>query len=107
MKSRLERELLTLALIFRKTPTARAELQRQLVELHSGGRQLVSAELAEFIETRCGARTRKGSPCRRKGNGRGGRCSNHGGLSTGPRTPEGRRRSLENLVQFHGESHGP
>jgi len=40
----------------------------------------------------CGARTRSGVPC----NGwamPNGRCRLHGGLSTGPRTPEGLERS--------------
>ena len=41
---------------------------------------------------RCGARTRAGHPCQRKGLGRGGRCPNHGGLSSGARTEEGRAR---------------
>jgi hypothetical protein len=41
---------------------------------------------------RCGAKTRKGTPCQAQGNGRGGRCRNHGGMSTGARTPEGRER---------------
>jgi hypothetical protein len=40
----------------------------------------------------CGAKTRAGHPCRRKGTGKGGRCLNHGGRSTGPRTIEGRWR---------------
>lgn len=46
-------------------------------------------------QRRCGAKTRKGTPCQRKGLGRGGRCPNHGGLSTGPKTPEGKARSLQ------------
>lgn len=46
-------------------------------------------------EHRCGAKTRAGHPCRRKGAGAGGRCPNHGGMSTGPRTPEGRERIAE------------
>jgi hypothetical protein len=40
---------------------------------------------------RCGARTRSGEPCQRKAL-KNGRCPNHGGLSTGPRTREGRAR---------------
>jgi len=40
----------------------------------------------------CGAKTRVGHPCRRKGSGAGGRCLLHGGRSTGPRTIEGRER---------------
>jgi hypothetical protein len=43
----------------------------------------------------CGAKTRAGHACRRKGSGRGGRCPNHGGRSTGPRTEEGRARIAE------------
>jgi hypothetical protein len=38
----------------------------------------------------CGAYARStGEPCQAPGNGRGGRCKLHGGMSTGPRTPEG------------------
>jgi hypothetical protein len=37
----------------------------------------------------CGAKTRRGSSCVRKALPNG-RCPNHGGMSTGPRTPEGR-----------------
>ena len=49
----------------------------------------------------CGALTRKGSPCMMNGKalGNGGRCKYHGGKSTGPKTPEGRARSLANLRQ--------
>ena len=50
------------------------------------------ARLRELRNKPCGARTRSGHPCRRKGLGKGGRCPNHGGMSTGPRTPEGRAR---------------
>jgi len=41
---------------------------------------------------RCGAKTRKGTPCQAAGIGKGGRCRSHGGLSTGARTAEGRER---------------
>jgi DNA-binding XRE family transcriptional regulator len=40
---------------------------------------------------RCGARTRLGRPCIRKALTNG-RCPNHGGLSTGPKTEAGRQR---------------
>ena len=40
---------------------------------------------------RCGARTRRGTCCVRKAL-ENGRCPNHGGLSTGPRTKAGRKR---------------
>ena len=46
----------------------------------------------EWPGARCGAKTRKGSPCQRPAVARTGRCPNHGGKSTGPRTEEGRAR---------------
>jgi hypothetical protein len=45
-------------------------------------------------DERCGARTRKGTSCRRRTYPNG-RCRNHGGLSTGPKTEAGRRRIAE------------
>jgi hypothetical protein len=53
--------------------------------------------LRELRNRHCGAKTRAGHPCRRKGLGRGGRCANHGGSSTGPRTTEGRAREARTL----------
>ena len=44
----------------------------------------------------CGAKTRAGTPCKQKAVYANGRCKFHGGLSTGPRTPEGKRRSALN-----------
>ena len=41
---------------------------------------------------RCGAKTRKGTPCKAPAMANG-RCRMHGGKSTGPRTPEGLERS--------------
>ena len=53
---------------------------------------------------RCGARTRAGGRCKapavwdhQDDVARNGRCRLHGGLSTGPRTEEGKRRTLEAL----------
>ena len=46
-------------------------------------------------EGRCGARTRKGTPCQAKGRLNGRRCKLHGGMSTGARTEEGRTRIAE------------
>lgn len=43
----------------------------------------------------CGARTRKGTPCRAKALPGKMRCKYHGGMSTGPKTPEGRERISE------------
>ena len=44
---------------------------------------------------RCGARTRKGTPCRARTMHGKARCKFHGGASTGPRTSEGRARIAE------------
>jgi len=49
---------------------------------------------AAFARTRCNAMTRKGTPCQAEGSGKGGRCRFHGGMSTGPKSPEGKARSL-------------
>ena len=43
---------------------------------------------------KCAARTRRGTACQRKALANG-RCPNHGGLSTGPRTEAGRQRIAE------------
>ena len=61
--------------------------------------KVLRVELERFRDSRCGAKTRAGHPCRRKAL-RNGRCRNHGGLSTGPKTPDGRLRALKNLKQF-------
>ncbi len=42
--------------------------------------------------SQCGAKTRRGSPCENWGM-KNGRCRMHGGMSTGPRTAEGKERS--------------
>lgn len=43
----------------------------------------------------CHAKTRKGHPCRNKSEPGRRRCKFHGGMSTGPKTPEGRERIAE------------
>ncbi len=68
-----------------------------------GDPETVRFELQRFADTRCGARTRRGTPCKRKAL-RNGRCRNHGGMSSGAKTPEGKRRSLANLKQFRASS---
>ena len=45
----------------------------------------------------CNAQTKSGRPCRALGTYANGRCKTHGGMSTGPRTPEGKAASAENL----------
>jgi transcriptional regulator with XRE-family HTH domain len=47
------------------------------------------------IAHRCGAKTRKGSPCQMKPQPGKRRCALHGGLSTGPATDAGRARIAE------------
>lgn len=49
----------------------------------------------------CGARTRSGTPCQKSPITGKKRCRNHGGLSTGPKTAEGKRRSREAKLR-HG-----
>ncbi len=49
---------------------------------------------------RCGAKTRKGTPCLSPAMSNG-RCRMHGGKSTGPKTPEGIQRIRETHLK-HG-----
>ena len=58
-----------------------------------------SRGVAPIARPPCGARCRDGHPCEASavwcaatGAARNGRCRLHGGLSTGPRTPDGRAR---------------
>lgn len=44
------------------------------------------------LRQRCGAKTRKGLPCRNMSEAGRRRCKFHGGKSTGPKTPEGKER---------------
>ena len=51
-----------------------------------GNKQIIQVDLS-----RCGAFARStGNPCQAKALTNG-RCKNHGGMSTGPKTPEGRQ----------------
>ncbi len=55
----------------------------------------------------CGARTRAGTPCKRRDLYRSGRCKLHGGLSSGPQTTKGKRRSARNGKRAaKGKPHG-
>jgi len=53
----------------------------------------------ECRDMTCGARTRVGTPCKQRVLYRSGRCKLHGGLSTGPRTIKGKRRSARNGIR--------
>ena len=58
--------------------------------------RLAAARRREMLRSwKCGAKTRKGMPCQMKPARSNGRCRFHGGLSTGPRTAEGRQRIAE------------
>jgi len=50
---------------------------------------------ANWAGVRCGAKTRRGTECRRPAHKHNKRCSLHGGRSTGARTPEGLQRISE------------
>jgi len=50
----------------------------------------------ELRSIACGARTRAGTPCKLTSIYINGRCKFHGGLSTGPRTQKGKKRSAAN-----------
>lgn len=55
-----------------------------------------------FPDGLCGAKTRKGTPCKirlevRKCKNGNFRCKYHGGMSTGPKTPEGMARTIAAL----------
>ena len=51
---------------------------------------------------RCGAKTRSGTPCAKYPIAGKRRCRLHGGMSTGPRTPEGRARIAQANLR-HGK----
>jgi hypothetical protein len=55
----------------------------------------------------CGARTRAGTPCKMKAIYENGRCKLHGGLSTGPTTPEGKARVTKNLPNMRNRDQNP
>ena len=50
----------------------------------------------ECVGLRCGAKTRAGTPCKLRSIYDNNRCKFHGGLSTGPKTLEGKKRSAMN-----------
>lgn len=84
------------------TPELRKKLRKFHVEIYhyfekaskSGNRLPVFPE--ECRGMTCGAKTRAGTPCKRKDLYFSGRCKPHGGMSTGPLTKKGKRRSALN-----------
>jgi hypothetical protein len=68
-----------------------------------------TASIPKWGRPACGAKTRQGTPCKAKAlwdkennRPRNGRCRIHGGLSTGPKTPEGKAKSLSKLKNYKG-----
>lgn len=62
----------------------------------------------QLLERRfCGAKTRRGTPCRQLGIFENGRCKLHGGLSTGPKTAEGKRKSALNGLKPKRKKQSP
>jgi hypothetical protein len=55
----------------------------------------------------CGARNRRGTPCKRIDINRGGRCKFHGGHSTGPRTAAGKAAAAANGRRRASKPHEP
>jgi hypothetical protein len=56
----------------------------------------------QALHGRCGAKNRRGLPCLgRPATERNGRCRFHGGLSTGPKTPETRAKSIAAMQAGH------
>ncbi|WP_340107794.1 helix-turn-helix transcriptional regulator [Pikeienuella sp. HZG-20] len=74
--------------------TIAAEEARAFAAIEARFRARLADERA-LRRVRCGARTRKGTPCSAKSIPGKRRCKFHGGLSTGARTSEGRQRIAE------------
>ena len=78
---------------------ARAERTLAAIHRRHAAREVFAARPPAVTRPQCGARCRDGHPCAAPavwststGAPRNGRCRMHGGLSTGPRTVEGRAR---------------
>lgn len=104
-----------LAEIESKVAAYRAELSRAHLDPEAMATQVAACraritaqmrrELREVNRSlKCGARTRDGGKCQMRPEDGKDRCRLHGGLSTGPKTEEGKRRSLAALAE--GRTHG-
>lgn len=69
--------------------------KRRCLRFHEHGLDDDGTALAEELRPECGAKTRKGEPCDEPVVPGKRRCRSHGGLSTGPKTEEGRERIRE------------
>ncbi len=71
-------------------------LRFQGLPFHVRQKELAPSLPIECVGLTCGAKTKAGSSCKETKLLAGGRCRNHGGLSTGPRTLQGKHASALN-----------
>lgn len=84
-----------------RRPKIPPERREKYCKLLAGGAPPDTAFKIAIAGLKCGAKTRKGAPCKApvvwwRGSIR---CKLHGGMSTGARSPEGNARALANLKQ--------
>jgi hypothetical protein len=83
--------------MLREHERARQQLLAQGAAEWELARLLPSVDFKLFTNLICGAKgKRTGKPCPSKALYANGRCRHHGGLSTGPTTPEGRAKAGRN-----------
>lgn len=61
----------------------------------------------ECLDLICGAKTRKGTPCKRLDLYDNGRCRMHGGPSSGPKTTAGKQQSAKNGFRAKNDLKNP
>jgi hypothetical protein len=87
-------------------PSAARAKKRETVPMHARVMELCMAGRHNYLP-RCGALTRRGTFCLAKpvlnpdGSIRNGRCRNHAGCSTGPRTVAGHARCLAGRLELY------
>ncbi|MDX8398363.1 MAG: HGGxSTG domain-containing protein, partial [Mariprofundaceae bacterium] len=63
--------------------------------------------MSDGVDLACGAKTRAGTPCKRRDIWGSGRCKLHGGLSTGARTKEGKEAIAESIRRRARKNQSP
>ncbi|HMM54591.1 MAG TPA: HGGxSTG domain-containing protein [Candidatus Desulfobacillus sp.] len=71
------------------------EARQYVCELNQAWRNVAT------VGEKCGAKTRRGTPCQAAAMGNG-RCPLHGGLARGPTSLQGKLRALQNLELGRG-----
>ena len=84
--------------------------QDYFAEYVANGYQRINRECLPFPEIcrgmKCEAKTRSGHPCKNDGTSwANGRCKFHGGASTGPKTPEGKKKVSMNSQRNKAHEH--